>query len=698
LQTEREEATSKNFFPPAIPSQLTSMLHGFTDSLQGGGGRETSVDSNYSGLDVATLKWAPDKASDYDFCAVLPLTPGDGDSLPDKGREMVLRFHSLGIDTFIYRTEEHVFVLLRTPVEILRNFAHSIEFNMHLDADVLETTAKVGYPEKNIGPVDIPFDPEITPLKPFEYIYGPYSKSVDEKLYKKAPSMDHPFSERHRLKLTRSLIESKKFYKNPVKIQKYILRNTMQAFFPLHNRKELHWFEENWLPWKVSPWSAPVDRIKNYFGEKIGLYFVFLGHYSLWLSIPSIAGFPIQMYVLVANDFSNPVLPFFSIFIVLWAIIMLEYWKRKEKVQAMKWGTVGFELKEVDRPEFRGEMRRSHINGRETVYFPNKIREKYISQSVLAISSLILLVLAVVGAIYVIRAALTPDMGSNAQIVASILNAIQIQFFNYIYNMIADALTERENHRTDTEFEDSMVSKLFVFQFVNSYSSFFFLAFVATSTNPDDDALAECSGSACMVPLSLNLAIIFGSRLLTGNLTELLIPYLQYRWRSSKRKNKHLTTITRPHSEFLLEPYDPIKSTLKDYSELAIQFGYIALFVTALPIAACAGLFSSYVESKGDAWKLTHLHQRPIPRGAEDIGTWQAIFTVISVAAVLTNAGLTCFTMDTLDEYPESTKYSVFIVFQLSCFSVQYLVRTYDYYIFLPLFNCCNIFLARLWN
>lgn len=390
--------------------------------------------------------------------------------------------------------------------------------------------------------------------------------------------------------------------------------------------------------------------------------------------IPSVIGLPMQIYVLIINDFSSPVLPFFSVFIVLWAIIMLEYWKRAEKIQAMKWGTVGFESKEVDRPEFRGELKRSVINGKETIYFSKRIRNKFIMQSMLVIGSMILLVLGVVASIYVIRTALTHDIGSRAQYVASILNAVQIQVFNFVYTILADSLTERENHRTDTEFEDAMIQKLFVFQFVNSYSSFFFLAFVATSTNVDDDALAECAGSECMIPLAINLFIIFGSRLLTGKLTELLIPYLQYRWRSAKRNNNYWQEITRPHSEFLLEPYDPIKSTLKDYSEIAIQFGYIALFVTALPVAACAGLFSSYVESKGDAWKLTHLHQRPIPRGAEDIGTWQTIFTVVSVAAVLTNAGLTCFTMDTLDSYSDSTKYIVFIVFQLSCFSVQYML------------------------
>ena len=40
----------------------------------------------------------------------------------------------------------------------------------------------------------------------------------------------------------------------------------------------------------------------------------------------------------------------FSVFIVIWAIVMLEYWKRKEKLTALYWGMIGFEKNEVTRP------------------------------------------------------------------------------------------------------------------------------------------------------------------------------------------------------------------------------------------------------------------------------------------------------------------------------------------------------------
>jgi hypothetical protein len=88
-------------------------------------------------------------------------------------------------------------------------------------------------------------------------------------------------------------------------------------------------------------------------------------------------------------------------------------------------------------------------------------------------------------------------------------------------------------------------------------------------------------------------------------------------------------------------------------------------------MAAFCALISNLAEMKGDVWKLLYLHQRPFPKGAEDIGTWQAIFLIISMVAVVTNAGLTVFTMDTLDNFSLTFRFWIFIGFQWVCFALQ---------------------------
>lgn len=57
--------------------------------------------------------------------------------------------------------------------------------------------------------------------------------------------------------------------------------------------------------------------------------------------------------------------------------------------------------------------------------------------------------------------------------------------------------------RTDTEYDDALIGKLFAFSFVNSYASLFFVAFIKYRVGE------KCTGS-CIGELAYQLAIIFG--------------------------------------------------------------------------------------------------------------------------------------------------------------------------------------------
>jgi anoctamin-10/anoctamin-7 len=43
---------------------------------------------------------------------------------------------------------------------------------------------------------------------------------------------------------------------------------------------------------------------------------------------------------------------------------------------------------------------------------------------------------------------------------------------------VAVILTDAENHRTETQYEDSLIAKTFSFQFVNSFMALIYLAFI----------------------------------------------------------------------------------------------------------------------------------------------------------------------------------------------------------------------------
>ena len=235
------------------------------------------------------------------------------------------------------------------------------------------------------------------------------------------------------------------------------------------------------------PWEVPTVAIKEYFGEKIGLYFTFLSHLTTWCMWPMVVGLAIQLHVAVVNDRSAPSVPGFAVFISFWAVLMLEFWKRKEKTTAMKWGMAGYEAEEKDRPEFYGESMKSFINGKEVLFFPKAKKLWLIGQSFVVIVSMVCVVVGFVVGIYMARFALEKVDKGAASPVASILNAMQIQFCNFVFGEIAERLTDRENHRTDTQFEDSLIAKLFAFQFVNSFSSFVYIAFLQTTVEGESE-------------------------------------------------------------------------------------------------------------------------------------------------------------------------------------------------------------------
>jgi hypothetical protein len=82
-----------------------------------------------------------------------------------------------------------------------------------------------------------------------------------------------------RIKLIMSIIEA------PItsqgcgyKIKDLVINKAALAIFPLHDSLSLVALQHEWLALFALPTNQPRDLVKDYFGEKIALYFVWLGH------------------------------------------------------------------------------------------------------------------------------------------------------------------------------------------------------------------------------------------------------------------------------------------------------------------------------------------------------------------------------------------------------------------------------------
>eukprot|EP01035_Chromulina_nebulosa_P017170 gene17170-22686_t len=558
-----------------------------------------------------------------------------------------------GIQTKLFYSVQHdeVYCKLRAPIERLEKEADRINYKFPVDSTLLANKLKlgnaIGPEEKHWKPVDIPQFNFETKLYPYDYIYIDYDgESPENVALIKKQSNGTIFRGVDRLKLISSIIRSSDSQGGcNIDIFKLKRDGCIIGFFALHDNVELRYLEEKWLRIFQFPWLQHIDLVKDYFGEKIGLYFGFLGHYTTWLISAAFFGFFGWIGVAADNNNPNsPVMPYFATFIAIWSSLFLEFWKRKEKTIAMKWGTVNYEVEEQDRPQFEGDDDVSPVDGSPMKYFPKFKFALRLCQSTMIISVLIFIVLGVIAGIFAMRIIFNnssnAQLSKNSGIIAALVNAVQIQVLNFLYGSVATALNDYENHRTDTEYEDALIAKTFVFQFVNSLSSLFYIAFIKPYMIPLD----SCKVS-CMAELQTGLGTIFLTRLATGGILKIVIPYVSQQYRiKTETEGVDKDDLTEVETQFLQQDYDMVLGTFQDFADLVIQFAYATMFISAFPLATVMALVSNYVALRIDAWKLCQLCRRPEPRTCEDIGTWYTILEIVSISAVITNSALVAFT------------------------------------------------------
>ncbi len=248
---------------------------------------DEGADRTFSQESSKNTNWVRDLASDYDYCVVFPAEKGE---FTQKGAGYIRTMRKLGYDLYIYKNinaQHEIFVLIRASLEKLRAFADNRDYLMLLDAKEVEERLRQGNPEESIAPVEISHMPEITPYRPYEKIYGKYSRNIDEKLYFHEEGLNHPFRELIRLKVIAMIMESRPGDGSQnLKIRRYIRSKWLKACFPLHNRAKTEDIEQKWALYPRQ--SLPLHDLKEYFGEKIGLYFAFMEHYTAFLWAPAV--------------------------------------------------------------------------------------------------------------------------------------------------------------------------------------------------------------------------------------------------------------------------------------------------------------------------------------------------------------------------------------------------------------------------
>nr|XP_026484485.1 anoctamin-1 isoform X3 [Vanessa tameamea] len=463
----------------------------------------------------------------------------------------------------------------------------------------------------------------------------------------------------------------------------------------------------------------PLDYVKDYFGVKIGLYFAWLGFYTHMLIPASLVGLICVIYsaaTVYSNKpsedicnynstikmcpqcdyycdfwdlkttclqsritylFDNPTTVFFAIFMSFWAACFLELWKRYSAEMTHRWDLTGFDVyEEHPRPQYLARLahvKRTQLNvvtgEREPMvpFWRMRLPAALMSFSVVAL--LILLALATVLGVVLYRMSLlganflrqqdnvlitySPIMFTTAT--AASINLVFICIFNYIYQFLAEWLTEKELLRTQTEFDDSLTLKIYLLQFVNYYASIFYIAFFKGKFvgRPGDyvrffgHRQEECSPGGCLLELSIQLAIIMIGKQFINTVVEMMMPYVLKWWnilRTIGRK-KRIKSPLQWVKDFKLVDFGNM-GLFPEYLEMVLQYGFVTIFVAAFPLAPLFALINNVLEMRLDAKKFLTCYRRPVPQRVSDIGVWYRILDSIGKLSIITNGFIIAFTSE----------------------------------------------------
>ncbi|NWS72495.1 ANO9 protein, partial [Crotophaga sulcirostris] len=385
-----------------------------------------------------------------------------------------------------------------------------------------------------------------------------------------------------------------------IRIVNFILQNTVtsdfenlrdlmkkkvfKAAFPLHEQEELaEILKEKWARWRDVFRPQPIEKIRCYFGEKVALYFAWLGWYTYLLGIAAAVGLVVFVagittfntsqvskeiceatdtimcplcdqkcsfwllsetctYAKVTHMIDNEGTVLFAMFMAIWATVFLELWKRKRATVVTDWDLYGWD---EDEEELALEL----INNLQ--HEPRKYQHSYFRSTILLVFALLMIIvlIGIAHALVIFRVVATAlfsqssfelfreQANTMAVMAGAVLHYITIVIMTKVNRRVALFLCDLEKPRTFSQRENNFIIKIFTFQFFTYFSSLIYIAFFLGRINGHPGKyvriagkwrLEECHPSGCITDLFIQMAIIMILKQTVSNMMEYLTPAIKY--------------------------------------------------------------------------------------------------------------------------------------------------------------------------
>ncbi|CAH2252422.1 jg2021 [Pararge aegeria aegeria] len=538
--------------------------------------------------------------------------------------------------------------------------------------------------------------------------------------------------------------------------------------------------------------SQPIHLIQEYFGPKIAFYYTFYEFYNAALILPSIAGVvsilmryadvnkkevdalerlvckkkleydmcpecdsnvtlhygvtftrcymrPMKDYctsMKINGHLDHPSVNYYSIVIMLWVMVFVSLWRRKEYVLNWMWEVGGHDsyYKTSTRPEFEID----YTNPRRSARTAMKYDESGYYKVIRIFAPIVHAILCFLGSMILMdELKMKYDNFSNSfettekkpklrdyyimamfQAGYTLLMSVVEALLHNLYYIIVDL----ENHKSLEAYERSLVKKQFelsyvlIFSFMGYYgwtvgrqlqyrgrcqwNSFLplrkFIIFInhyirtpwtSTMKTKGQDCRRYCWPFTCIIELSILLIVMLFLKEVVFR-----IIFNVYRtvtdYNEARKINK---TIPCWEREYKLKEFNEATLTRK-YMHLAVQFSLVTFFVVAFPLAPLVVLIINVWDIRHSATTLLLASRRPHLIRGPGIGAWSNVFVFLAYAAVIFNILTLAFTTKMAQRYfLQSNDIDVIKTFDL----VLYPAIIYYDYAEIQEMKCTQYFLRR---
>jgi len=458
-------------------------------------------------------------------------------------------------------------------------------------------------------------------------------------------------------------------------------QNGVLAYFPLHHERFQMVLKRDWVFNVFGP--QDTEKVREYFGDEIGLFYTWVGFYISMLWLPAVWGLCMFAYQCLYG-MENPYTLSVGLANVTWGVLFVKLWHVLQACRSYQWDTLNFEEEEQkiglldsfkENPLTLASVHVNEITGEmddywydDGSYWPptGRKRTQLLNKAAILAFDALAILLVRLSWTAVARPMMSDDSVVAGAVAMGALDFAMKKAFDVLFFGMPDLgfeeglvewMVQAENWPTRTALYDAEIWSTFYLKVVIQYFGFVYVAFLANYAPlfPGE----HCPSLNCLPVLTI---MLLTETVLVTSYQVFEIIALPFLVKQAKAYSESLGRVAKPGArprakaamEQQFERLDPprVLDLMRDlvYDHVGQQL----LFGTAAPLTALLLLAFGAFYLRVTAHNLVSVCRRRLPQGAEDIGAYEMVINNIQMLSIVTNALLLGCTSSTFYFYSPS--------------------------------------------